>query len=245
MTTTLTAAPSWYTRDNWDALSIDARVNEAFAHAHYFGHIHQKELPENREFYSIAAPRFREIYGGSPLKTLYDIGAGHGLASFLWLVHDNAASAVLVDKRQPASFEFLQRCLADFVHLPPIEYRLGRIPAIVADADTERAAVIAVHACGPLADVVMNWAIDRGIPFAVATCCHDLEHAPFASDLAATAKRKGIHPFDALDLFRLGSARERGYAVAWELLDPQTTPRNNVLIGWKDEGTSVNCKRGL
>ena len=113
-----------------------------------------------------------------------------------------------------------------------VDVQLGDIRDFEVQEDS---AVIAVHACGILTDIVLRSAVSSRVPVAVMPCCYNDRMDVY--DLAdPPAKRRLRYPAekDYYDAFRLQYLLEQDYKAFLLQIDKKITPMNNVLIGIPD-----------
>jgi len=84
--------------------------------------------------------------------------------------------------------------------------------------------VVSCHACGGLTDRVLDVAVRAGARAAVLPCCHDADAAPVLLD-------GWIDPALALDVDRAQRLAGAGYEVWTQLIPPDITPKNRLLLG--------------
>ncbi len=177
----------------------------------------RKELFEAWEVTRRVRRRFR---GG----TIVDVAGGHGLVAFsMLLLDDTSPRAVVVDVRQPASFERLRAAIE--AEWPRLSGRVGyaerRIEGFVPPPD---ALLVGVHACGPLTDRVLDLAIDGGHRVAVMPCCHSVERCD-------RGELQGWLPAPlAIDATRAARMQRAGFRVRTMVIPDDITPENRVLL---------------
>jgi methyltransferase family protein len=178
----------------------------------------RKELYEAWEMARRVRRRFR---GGR----IVDLAAGHGLlAHILLILDDSSPRALAIDSALPASAARLQ---AAFVEAWP---RLaGRI--VFEQRSLESIAlqpgdlVVASHACGALADAILDAIAAARARVAVLPCCQD-----FAVNDAGSLSG-WLDGALAVDVMRAVRLEQRGYRV-WTHTIPRTiTPKNRLLLG--------------
>jgi hypothetical protein len=195
--------------------SLFDRVARAVCHA---GCLPRKELYEAWEM----ARRIRRVCRGG---RIVDLAAGHGLLAHVLMILDNSsAQALLVDTALPKSSRAVHDVLVDA--WPRLEGRfvfeerpLESVPLSKDDL------VVSGHACGPLADVVLERASAAGARVAVLPCCHDL-----AVSHAGALSGWMDGPL-AVDVMRAVRLEQRGYHVRTQAIPADITPKNRLLIG--------------
>lgn len=92
--------------------------------------------------------------------------------------------------------------------------------------------VIAIHACNSLTDALIQHCTDRGLDFAVATCCHTKNSLVLEPRHYPDGSQYQEHQFDQYqDQVRAQFARERGYVVNLIYFARTATPMNRVIVG--------------
>ncbi len=177
----------------------------------------RKELFEAWE----TCKRVRRRIRGGPV---VDVAAGHGLVAFcMLLLDDTTPEAICVDRRQPASFLRLQTVL--LARWPRLKGRVRYVQSPLSDVPLpDGAALIGVHACGPLTDEVLDKAIAGRHRVAVLPCCHSDEKCD-------TGDLRGWLPTGlAVDATRAARLRAAGFAVHTTTIPDDITPENRLLI---------------
>ena len=195
--------------------SLFDRVARAVCHA---GCLPRKELYEAWEM----ARRIRRVCRGG---RIVDLAAGHGLLAHVLMILDNSsAQALLVDTALPKSSRAVHDALVDA--WPRLEGRfVFEERPLESVALTEQDLVVSAHACGPLADVVLERASAAGARVAVLPCCHDL-----ASSHGGSLSGWMDGPL-AVDVMRAVRLEQRGYHVRTQAIPADITPKNRLLIG--------------
>jgi hypothetical protein len=182
------------------------------------GCLPRKELYEAWETARRVRRRFR---GGR----IVDLAAGHGLLSYVLLILDDSSPVALaVDTAFPPSARRLDSALVSawprLAGRVAYEQRsLASVPLTAGDV------VVSSHACGALADLVLNQAADARSRVAVLPCCHDLG----VNDPGAL--RGWLDPSLAVDVVRAVRLEERGYRVWTQAVPSDITPKNRLLLG--------------
>lgn len=195
--------------------TLFARVARAICEAEC---LPRKELYESWE----CARRIRRRLRGG---TIWEPAGGHGLLSALLIILDDSSpSATVVDTRRPASHEKVLRALIR--HWPRLEGRILYEERSLSEIESEPGHLVAsVHACGPLTDRVLDLAIRGRSRVAVLPCCHRL-------DSSDSGELNGwLEGTVAIDVMRAQRLRDAGYAIQTQLIPPEITPYNRLLIG--------------
>jgi hypothetical protein len=191
------------------------RVARAVCHA---GCLPRKELFEAWE----VARRVRRLFRGG---RVVDLAGGHGLlAQIMLLLDDTSPSALVMDKKLPASSAKLHEALVET--WPKLAGRVtfvsGELAAVnILPTDI----VVSSHACGALTDLVLERAAAARARVAVLPCCHDLA----SCDTGAIAG--WIDGPIAIDIVRAMRLEQRGYRVWTQTIPSEITPKNRLLIG--------------
>ena len=176
-------------------------------------------------------------------RRVMDLAGGHGfLAVCMLILNPRLSSAVVVDRRKPDSHERLVSSLANAFPASRLHARLRYVEASIADATpTPCTALVSVHACGDLSDLVLKLAAEARSPVAVVPCCHQgLSKArAFAERLNAALADEGtggsgpspICPSVAMDVARLELLRRAGFHVHARTIPREITPKNRVIVG--------------
>lgn len=194
--------------------SLVAALGRAVCEA---GCLPRKEFFESWEMARRVRRRFR---GGR----VVDLAGGHGLlAQALLLLDDSSPSALVVDPALPPSASRLHASLVAV--WPRLRDRVG---FVAADLETVRLEagdlVVSCHACGGLTDRVLDVAVGAGARMAVLPCCHDAAAAPTLLD-------GWMDPALAIDVDRAQRLERAGYAVWTQVIPPDITPKNRLLLG--------------
>ena len=195
--------------------SLFDRLARAVCHA---GCLPRKELYEAWEM----ARRVRRVFRGG---RIVDLAGGHGLLAHVLLILDNSSPhALVVDTALPPSSGKLHDALVAV--WPRLDGRivfeqqpLDSVPIFGDDL------VVSAHACGALADLVLERAAAARARVAVLPCCHDLD----VNDVGPLAGwMDGPLAVDAMRAVRL---EQRGYRVRTQIIPRAITPKNRLLLG--------------
>ena len=195
--------------------SLFDRVARALCHA---GCLPRKELYEAWE----VARRVRRVFRGG---RIVDLAAGHGLLAHLLLILDNSSpQALVVDTTLPPSSSRLHEVLVRA--WPRLK---GRVHFEERPLDSVALSghdlVVSGHACGALADLVLERASAARARLAVLPCCHDL-----ALNDAGSLSGWMDGPL-AVDVMRAVRLEQRGYRVRTYTIPAEITPKNRLLVG--------------
>ena len=191
------------------------RVARAACHA---GCLPRKELYEAWEMARRVRRRFR---GGR----IVDLAAGHGLlAHLLLLLDDSSPGALLIDPSPPPSAARLHAVLVEaWPRLAGrVEFERRSLESVSLHSGD---LVVSSHACGALADVVLDRAATARARVAVLPCCHDFA-ANDSGPLSGWVDRSL-----AVDVMRAVRLEQRGYRVWTQTIPAAITPKNRLLVG--------------
>jgi hypothetical protein len=191
------------------------RLARAVCHA---GCLPRKELYEAWE----VGRRVRRVFRGG---RIVDLAAGHGLlAHVLLILDDSSPLALSVDPALPPSSRKLHDVVTDawprlkgrvVFEQRPLE-SVGLLPGDL---------VVSAHACGALADLVLDRASAARARVAVLPCCHDLA-------LNDPGSLSGwLDPPLAVDVVRAVRLEQRGYRIRTQTIPAAITPKNRLLLG--------------
>ena len=195
--------------------SLFDRLARAVCHA---GCLPRKELYEAWEM----ARRVRRLFRGG---RIVDLAAGHGLLAHVLLILDNSSpNALVVDTAAPPSSGKLHDALVAV--WPRLDGRivfekqpLDSVPIFCDDL------VVSAHACGALADLVLERATAARARVAVLPCCHDL-------DVNDAGRLTGWMDGPlAVDVMRAVRLEQCGYRVRTQMIPRTITPKNRLLLG--------------
>ena len=195
--------------------SLFDRLAHAVCHA---GCLPRKELYEAWEM----ARRVRRIFRGG---RVVDLAAGHGLLAHVLMILDNSSpQALVVDTTLPKSSRALHEALVDA--WPRLDGRLLFEERPIESVDLFEGDIVAsAHACGALADLVLERAAAVRARVAVLPCCHNLATNPGAS-LAGWVDG----PL-AIDVMRAVRLEQHRYRVRTYTISAEITPKNRLLVG--------------
>lgn len=211
------ASPNRLTRHDlgrFEGTSLAAALGRAVCAA---GCLPRKEFFEAWE---MARRIRRRVRGGR----IVDLAGGHGLlAQALLLLDDSSPSAIVVDATVPPSAHRLHASIAAV--WPRLRDRVAFVTADLESVAVEAGdVVVSCHACGGLTDRVLDTAVRARVSVAVLPCCHEAAAAP--------AMLEGwLDPALAMDVERAQRLERARYAVWTQLIPPDITPKNRLLIG--------------
>ncbi len=202
--------------------SLFDRIGRAVCEA---GCLPRKELFEAWE----VARRARRLFRGG---RVVDVAGGHGLlAHVMVLLDDSSRSAVVVDPARPPSAESIRDVLVRA--WPRLAGRVSYAEDDVTWFATKGGdVVVSCHACGALTDRILDAAVKARARLAVLPCCHD-------EDTCETGDLTGwMDPALAIDAVRVMGLRARGYRVRTQLIPPEITPKNRLILAQSADGQS-------
>lgn len=168
------------------------------------------------------ARRIRRVFRGG---RIVDLAAGHGLLAHVLMILDNSSPlALVVDTTLPKSSRPLHDVI---VHAWPRlkdRFRFEERPldsVVLSESDL----VVSGHACGALADLVIDRASVARARVAVLPCCHDL-----AMNSAGPLSGWMDGPL-AVDVMRAVRLEQCGYHVRTLTIPEEITPKNRLLLG--------------
>ena len=113
------------------------------------------------EFYKVASERLNEYFDSE--YSVIDVGAGNGCCGFYWPNY-----TYFVDKRKPKTFEKLNKHFKkqnfEYNETPFEDFKLESV-----EGDK---AIIGIHTCNELTDLIIDKSISEGMPFAIVPCCY-------------------------------------------------------------------------
>lgn len=200
---------------HFEGETLFARVARAVCEAEC---LPRKELYETWE---VARRVFRRFKGGR----VVELAAGHGLLSFVMCLLDpRLEGALAVDRSRPQSFGRLEDVLTE--RWPRLKERVRYLEADLNAAPLEAGdTVLAVHACGPLTDRVLDRALGAQARVAVLPCCHSVRRCD-AGGLSGW-----LDPSLAIDVTRAARLSAAGYHVHTAVIPETITPKARLLFG--------------
>ena len=91
-------------------------------------------------------------------------------------------------------------------------------------------AVVCVHGCNRLTDIIIAAAADADArSMALMPCCYQQTAAN-----APRALRHALGVALAADVHRTYNLEHLGYSVTWRAVPPSITPMNRILLAWRD-----------
>jgi hypothetical protein len=182
------------------------------------GCLPRKELFEAWEM----ARRVRRLFRGG---RIVDLAAGHGLLAHILLILDNSSPhALAVDTMLPPSSRKLHDALVAV--WPRLGGRIVFDQRALESVDlSDRDLVVSAHACGALADLVLDRASEARARVAVLPCCHELavnDAGPLSGWMEGSL---------AIDVMRAVRLEQHGYRVWTQTIPGDITPKNRLLLG--------------
>lgn len=201
--------------DRFPANTLFDRLARAVCHAEC---LPRKELYEAWE----VARRVRRLFRGG---RVVDLGAGHGLlAHAMLLLDDSSPSALVVDKKLPASGVRLHGALVQA--WPRLSGRVSFLECALDEVDLASTdVVVSSHACGGLTDLILDRASAARARVAVLPCCQNFATCD-AGDLSGW-----VDGALAVDIVRALRLQQQGYRIRTQAIPAEITPKNRLLIG--------------
>src|SRR5688572_31124409 len=166
------------------------------------------------------ARRVRRLFRGG---RIVDLAGGHGLLAQVLLILDNSSpQALIVDTTLPRSSTRLHEVLVEA--WPRLAGRVAfeqRSLESVALSDADL--VVSAHACGALADLVLERASAVRARVAVLPCCHNLA----VNDAGSLSG--WMDGALAVDVMRAVSLEQQSYCVRTLTIPEAITPKNRLL----------------
>jgi hypothetical protein len=218
MTTFSIGSKARLTTHDLDRFPGDSLFDRLARAACQAGCLPRKELYEAWE----TARRVRRLFRGG---RIVDLAAGHGLlAQVLLILDDSSPLALVADTTLPPSSGTLHEVLVE--GWPRLEGRVRfEERPLESVALSEHDVVVSAHACGALADLVLERAAGARARVAVLPCCHDL-----AVNDAGPLSGWMDGPL-AVDAMRAVRLEQRGYRVRTQTIPALITPKNRLLLG--------------
>lgn len=188
--------------------------------------VDRKEFFESCEFFARVRSKLKADEG---VDTLVDVAGGHGLCGALAAIfkYKQFQKVVVRDRRRPKAFDAV---VAAAEEVAP--WVSGRITYEQADVGPRGeplpagCAVIGIHACGGLTDLIIAAAADADArSLALMPCCY--------ANTAANAPqglRNALGVALAADVHRTYKLEELGYSVVWRAIPLSITPMNRILL---------------
>ncbi len=186
------------------------------------GSLPTKEL---HEAWEVARRVRRKFRGGR----IVDFACGHGLLGHIMLLLDDSSEqAMCVDQAIPANAATLSNSL--LAAWPRLKGRIQYCQtSIETFALTPNDVVLSIHGCGRITDLVLKRAIQANARVAVLPCCHDLGRSDTGG---LDGWMDGPLAVDTMRAVHLAAA---GYKVLTRTIPLEITPKNRLLMGFKDE----------
>jgi hypothetical protein len=185
------------------------------------------KLPK-KEFFEVTAMAEAIRSGIDPLMPIFECCSGHGLLGMLLACDARVPRVVVLDRAFPPNRKRLLHTIA--THHPDVVDRLEFVETDVGSyPGFAPGAFVAIHACGPATDLILEAAVRNRARFFVMTCC--INHR--------VARRYGLDSVHGLEQevnrLRLERAAAAGYQVDTLRIDARITPWNTILAGWPAE----------
>jgi hypothetical protein len=194
----------------------------------------RKEFFESCEFFSRVRSKLKadDEIGG----TLVDVAGGHGLVAALCAIfkYKDFGRTIVRDRRRPKAFDAIVSAAEEVA-----PWVAGRITYEQGDVGPggqplpEGCAVVSVHGCGKLTDMVIAAAAAANArSIALMPCCY----AQTAAD-APEGLRSALGAALAADVHRTYTLDGLGYSVVWRAIPQTITPMNRILLAHRPKAT--------
>jgi len=183
----------------------------------------KKELLRAEEFHEMVGVFFSFYF--STQYTLVEFCAGNGNGGKVFSLDHKVEEIIFVDIKRTRGLErntskITKPYECHFVGIENYKVEPGDF------------AMISIHACGNLTDLVLEKAFSIRAPIAVMPCCYNDNMKKY--DLQNPPERKKLlykREEDYYDAFRLRFLEENAYRVWIKTINPKITPMNNIIIG--------------
>lgn len=214
--------------------------------------IPEKEIQENLAFYTIASEWFAEYFKNESIDWVIEIGGGRGIVAFLGKYLGKIPRATVIDQYMSDAAIHFQKGISSLLSHQVPEFAIAKFAEYEFEPNG-KTVLLGVHCCGSLTDEVIERAVRLQIPFAVMSCCHE-----YGDEILQQIQEMPENYSDNLrdkmiDLMRIDRARQAGYKVKIEHIDPEITPKNRILSGYppgkpprkmKEKLTPINATFG-
>jgi len=210
--------------DTWARIWLEG-MDHLYAIYHL---LRNTRIVSRKEFYETAFVLDRLTEELREATSLWELGAGHGmLGQFACVLHRGLSETVLVDRRQPPSYERIRERVA--LAYPFVKTRTRFVEGEIDDAlgIPKTGLVVGVHACGALTDRVAETARHSGANFAVVPCCESRHQLP---DHIRQSTPRG-ETEDTVNLWRVKRWRSWGYDVEERAIPIEVTARTRLFVG--------------
>ena len=207
---------------NW-AMNVDpmkdlCRTDRNIWIAALASHIKLKEIRESFDF----AHRIRKFLKNK--NSILEVCCGHGLVSNILIEKEWINYVYQIDIRETKGHDKLLSTLNNSHRIFFYERNLYDLD-FVEKLDID--AIIGVHCCGSLTDLVIQIATLKNIDIAVVPCCYG------KSKGKRNKKIRGLFGDAGLDAIRAAKLLEQDYSVNIRKLNESITPMNRILLGSK------------
>eukprot|EP00934_Nitzschia_sp_Nitz4_P001074 Nitzschia sp. Nitz4//scaffold2_size372955//332373//333647//NITZ4_000471-RA/size372955-processed-gene-0.457-mRNA-1//1//CDS//3329546922//1074//frame0 len=173
-----------------------------------------------------------------PIQHIVDVGGGRGDLAIALAVAFPATKVTVVDLNQKsldAGRRFADQCgVADRMDWVCEDF-VSYVIESSGEAHPPVDMVVALHACGNLSDLALDFAVQKNASFLISPCCYSkMAQQNAATQLAEVSERpdmsrRGMH---VVNSERFWSLTSRNYHVLLEEYSRTWSSRNMVLAGW-------------
>lgn len=187
-----------------------------------------------------------QLFPGQPLRHVLDVGGGRGdLAIALAIGLGPETQVTVVDMKESsldAGRRFAEQCgVASQMEWICSDFSsyISREPSFGSGMEQPFDVVVALHACGNLSDMAMDFAVNQNASFLICPCCYSkMANQTIASRLAEVSERpdlsrRGMHVVNSTRYWQV--LARNSYDVLLEEYSRGWSSRNMVLVGWPKE----------
>ncbi|RJQ15568.1 methyltransferase [Candidatus Woesearchaeota archaeon] len=174
-----------------------------------------RDMKKVKAFYEVVSANFPEFFHG----TVIDACSGNGLLGWYVLSQHHDMKVIAIDKKETEKAKQYRALFPDAEH----QYAFQQID-ITKQPLPEADALVALHACGTLTDMLMEHAMKEHMPFAIMPCCYSKDRHYFPGNGGFAFQEQITHE-------RLLFARGQYADVKLLHIDDAITPMNAILGG--------------
>ena len=184
-----------------------------------------KDLSKIKEFYKVSEPFFSGFFDDK--YNIIDFCSGNGFAGYYFKENNKANKIIFIDKAKVRDFGVVESKLKsgyEFIQTDIRDFKLKELDL------TGNNAIISVHACGELTDIIIREGLENQIPFSIMTCCHKKSQQKMYNNNSLPKQLLLYDKFaDYVDLLRIGYIKENDWTGIIKRISDNITPMNNVI----------------